>query len=194
MMLQLTVAALIFIVMVVAKKLTMMLQREDPKGHNRFLRDGIDIIARLSSTFNGSPQGIKIFELQSGSHEDAEEFKPDMIDKPQFFCSTPFNVSGDDNLSAIASHGGGGGRTDRGVEVGPRQEQESGGDTAGAGGGIGIRRGSNNSTDGGEAAIQILRQEAEIQRLKQELASVVVKMKVMLIVVGALVSAMIYAL
>ncbi|CAH1421566.1 unnamed protein product [Lactuca virosa] len=117
-----------------------------------------------------------------------------MIEKPQFFCSTPFNVSGDDNLSAIASHGGGGGRTDRGVEVGPRQEQESGGDTAGAGGGIGIRRGSNNSIDGGEAAIQILRQEAEIQRLKQELASVVVKMKVMLILVGALVSAMIYAL
>nr|KAJ0213065.1 hypothetical protein LSAT_V11C400213800 [Lactuca sativa] len=188
MMLQLTVAALIFVVMVVAKKLTMMLQREDPNGHNRFLGDGIGIIARFRRV------QARHVELQSWSHEDSEEFKPDMIEKPQFFCSTPFSVSGDDNFGAIASHSGGGGRTDRGVEVGPRQEQESGGDTAGAAGGIRIRRGSNNSTDGGEAAIQILRQEAEIQRLKQELASVVVNMKLMLIVVGVLVSAMIYAL
>ncbi|KAI3499982.1 hypothetical protein L1887_35796 [Cichorium endivia] len=51
-----------------------------------------------------------------------------------YFSVTPFDVFGDDHLTGIASHGGGGGSRDPGVVVGSRPEKERASDTAVAGG------------------------------------------------------------
>ncbi|KAI3767916.1 hypothetical protein L2E82_18345 [Cichorium intybus] len=51
-----------------------------------------------------------------------------------YFRVSPFDVYGDDHLTGIASHGGGGGSRDPGVVVGSRPEHERASDTAVAGG------------------------------------------------------------
>lgn len=98
----------------------------------------------------------------SVEHSISQDLEQD-TNRLNYFDVRAFDVFGDDNLTRNASDGGGGGRSDRGVVVGPRLEQEIGSDSAVAGGGIRIRRGQVeiSANNGSEALVRILNQETD---------------------------------